>query len=304
MTFWDKVLNQNKLDSTLISELSDLSYKSIGGKRQEPRGAKEDIVNIGTLPLEATITPDKITREMIMDYQKTKDRGYIDPLTNTEYKYIPTGMTLDVADLIPNYKNDLNLGRPPTRDDVKNYRINRGKIINDLVKAKKDLKNTIELIKQSEELINFGRRKPRKKAGVVQYDPITPSERTLEESKLATNQTAKMMIENDIKQLEADIEQERLNAEEASNLIEENKAIEIQQAKDNRENLLKYKEGLKVLNTGRINFLEREPNESEAQFLTRMKNVETERYDTNLHQDKARLEQVVRLKLNLKNIIR
>ena len=29
-----------------------------------------------------------------------------------------------------------------------------------------------------------------------------------------------MMIENDIKQLEADIEQERLNAEEASNLIE------------------------------------------------------------------------------------
>ena len=41
-----------------------------------------------------------------------------------------------------------------------------------------------------------------------------------------------MMIENDIKQLEADIEQERLNAEVAStNLIEENKAIKIQQAK-------------------------------------------------------------------------
>ena len=112
------------------------------------------------------------------------------------------------------------------------------------------------------------------------------------------------MIENDIKQLEADIEQDRLNAEEASKLIEENKAIEIQQAKDNKENLFKYKEGLKILNTGRMNFLEREPNESEAQFLTRMKNIETERYDTNLHQEKARLDQVVRLKLNLKNIIR
>ncbi len=47
------------------------------------------------------------------------------------------------------------------------------------------------------------------------------------------------MIENDIKQLEADIEQERLNAEEASNLIEENKAIE----------------KLKLLNTGQINSL-------------------------------------------------
>jgi hypothetical protein len=34
-----------------------------------------------------------------------------------------------------------------------------------------------------------------------------------------------------------------------------------------------------------------------------MKNIETEIYDSNLHQDKARLEQVVRLELNLKNII-
>ena len=50
-----------------------------------------------------------------------------------------------------------------------------------------------------------------------------------------------------------------------------------------------------------MNFLEKEPNESEAEFLTRMKNIETERYDTNLYQEKARLEQVVRLKLNLKN---
>ena len=304
MTFWDKVINQNKMDSSLISELSDLSYKSIGGKRQEPRGAKEDIVNIGSIPFEATITPDRITKEMIMDYQKTKDRGYIDPLTNTEYKYIPTGMTLDVADLIPKYKDDVNLGRPPTRDDVKNYRINRGKLINDLRKARVDLTQTINKIKVSEELINFGRRKPYKKAGVVQYNPITPTERTAEGAKLATNQTAKMMIENDIKQFDADIEPERLNAEEATKLIEENQSIEIQQAKDNKENLQKYKEELKILNTGRMNFLEREPNESEAQFLTRMKNVEVERYDTNLHQDKARLEQVVRLKLNLKNIIR
>ncbi len=40
------------------------------------------------------------------------------------------------------------------------------------------------------------------------------------------------MIENYIKPLEADIEQELLNAKEASNLIQENKAIEIQQAKE------------------------------------------------------------------------
>ena len=108
MTYWDKVINQNKKDSSLISELSDLSYKSIGGKRQQPRKINEDIVNIGTIPFEATITPDKITKEMIMDYQKNKDRGYIDPLTNVEYKFVPTGMTLDVADLLPKYRKTSN----------------------------------------------------------------------------------------------------------------------------------------------------------------------------------------------------
>ena len=304
MTFWDKVINQNKMDSSLISELSDLSYKSIGGKRQEPRSAKENIVNIGTIPFEATITPDRITKEMIMDYQKNKDIGYIDPLTNVEYKYVPTGMNLDVADLLPKYINDVNLGRPPTRDDLKNYRIQRGRLINDLRLERDNLKKVIEQIKVSEELINFGKRKPYKKHGTVQYQPLTPTERTAEEGKLATNQTAKMIIEQEIIRLEAEIEQARLDAEEASKLIEENKAIEIQQAKDNRENLIKYQEELKVINTGRMNFLEREPNESEADFLTRMKNIEMERYDVNLNQEKAKLEQVVKLKMNLKNIIR
>ena len=304
MTFWDKVLNQNKIDSSLISELSDLSYKSIGGKRQDPRKANEDIVNIGTIPFEATITPDRITKEMIMEYQKNKDRGYIDPLTNAEYKYVPTGMNLDVVDLIPKYKDDMNLGRPPTRDDLKNYRVKRGKLLNDYKTLKEQIIQVKELIKQSEELINFGRRKPYKKGGVIQYNPISPKERTAEEAKLATNQGALIMIQNDITSTEAEMEQARLNAEEASKLINENKAIEIQQIKDNKENLLKYQQELKILNTGRMNFLEREPNESEAEFLTRMKNIEVERYDTNLNQEKAKLEQVVRLKLNLTNIIR
>ena len=41
---------------------------------------------------------------MILDYQKKKDIGYIDPLTNTEYKYVPAGMKLEVGDSSPNIK--------------------------------------------------------------------------------------------------------------------------------------------------------------------------------------------------------
>jgi len=71
--------------------------------------------------------------------------------------------------------------------------------------------------------------------------------------------------------VQADIEQERLDAEEASKLIEENRALEIQQVKDSKENWLKYQEELKVLNAGRMNFLGRGPNDSKACFLKRMK---------------------------------
>ena len=51
-------------------------------------------------------------------------------------------MNLDVVDLIPKYKDDVNLGRPPDIDDVRNYRINRGKLINALRKARIDLAQT------------------------------------------------------------------------------------------------------------------------------------------------------------------
>jgi len=85
MSFWDKVINQNKIDSSLIAELSDLSYKSIGGKRQANRSAKGDIVNIGTIPFEITPAPTKITQDMILEFQKDRNKPptftYIDPIT-------------------------------------------------------------------------------------------------------------------------------------------------------------------------------------------------------------------------------
>ena len=99
MSFWDKVINQNKIDSSLITELSDLSYKSIGGKRQPPRGANKDIVNIGTIPFQTTPAPDKITKDMIIEYQKNQDKPYIDPATGNEYKYFPSTFKFDVASL-------------------------------------------------------------------------------------------------------------------------------------------------------------------------------------------------------------
>ncbi len=68
------------------------------------------------------------------------------------------------------------------------------------------------------------------KIRTIQCEVFKPAELPAGQSKLATNQGALMLIQNYISQLEAAIEQERLNAEEASKLIKENKAIEIEQA--------------------------------------------------------------------------
>jgi len=119
MSFWDKVINQNKIDSSFITELSDLSYRSIRGKRQPPRGAKEDIVNLGTIPFETTPPPDKITKDMILDYQKSLDKPYIDPLTNTAYKFYPSTMVFDATNIqAPVPVNDAHFGRPATEADI------------------------------------------------------------------------------------------------------------------------------------------------------------------------------------------
>ena len=85
--------------------------------------------------------------------------------------------------------------------------------------------------------------------------------------------------------------------------IEDNKNIVIQHNKDIKDNVRLFKENLIANNATKV-YLEQQPNESDADFLQRMKNVEQEKYDLNIYQEKGHLEQIIRLKNNLKEIIR
>ena len=115
MTFWNKVSNQNKIDSSLISELNDISYRSIGGKRQPPRGAKEGIVILGNIPFEANPPQTEITREMIQEYQKSQQDPYIDPTTGNKFKYYPSSFKYDTTKITPFTPiDDASLWRPET----------------------------------------------------------------------------------------------------------------------------------------------------------------------------------------------
>ena len=87
MSLWDKIINQNKLDSSLIVEFSNISYRSTNGKREKPRGFRDNIVDIGTMAFEENPPKTEITREMIKEYQKEQEKPYTDPTTGDKFKY-------------------------------------------------------------------------------------------------------------------------------------------------------------------------------------------------------------------------
>ena len=69
MFLWNKLITQNRIDSALIRDLNDISYKSTNGRpREKPRGFNQNIVDLGTLPFKENPPPDKITKEMIEEY--------------------------------------------------------------------------------------------------------------------------------------------------------------------------------------------------------------------------------------------
>ena len=73
MSLWDKITTQNKIDSSFITDLGDLSYTSTKGKREKPRNFKENIVELGKLPFQINPPKDKITKEMI---EEIKEKAY------------------------------------------------------------------------------------------------------------------------------------------------------------------------------------------------------------------------------------
>lgn len=307
MTFWDKVINQNKIDSSLITELSDLSYKSIGGKRQPPRGANKDIVNIGTIPFQTTPAPDKITQDMIIDYQKNQDKPYIDPAGN-EYKYFPSTFKFDVASLKqPPYVSvkvdkDIRPAKPQDIEDLKELGIR----ISDVIVPQKteDWNQLKEELKTLKYVLTNGHPVMDSDGNVISHTALATTEATQYRTDIKEKEAKIAKIKQEIKDANDFLKQIPKHIEDFKKNIQENKDIELETARENKENIAKYEETLRLVNQNRMKFLQKEPNESDVDYLQRMNNIEAERYDTNLYQEKARLEQVVKLKLNLKNVIR
>ncbi len=89
MSLINRLAQESIKQNKLISQLSEISYRAINGKRQNARNFNEGTLNVGTMNFN---TPqDKITKDMYLDYQKSEQQKHYNDGTN-KFQYDPTGL--------------------------------------------------------------------------------------------------------------------------------------------------------------------------------------------------------------------
>ena len=99
MTLLEKIINESKIQEQLNAQLAEMSYRAVNGTRQAPRNFTEGILNVGTMNFK---TPDdKITKEMIMDYQQKEQEKYYVDASGNKLKNVPTGLSDALIPYVP-----------------------------------------------------------------------------------------------------------------------------------------------------------------------------------------------------------
>jgi hypothetical protein len=150
-----KIQPQSLLQTKLQAQLAEMSYQTVNGTRQTPRNFREGTLEVGKMHF--TTPQDRITKEMIMDYQKSeqeKRTNIIDPTTGKQLLYQTTGL----SDVIDTFKpTDYGpLLRPGTEDDVSTYEADYIQLYNDLNALKADAKTKDEEVSDKQVEIKKG----------------------------------------------------------------------------------------------------------------------------------------------------
>jgi hypothetical protein len=273
MTLLEKIIKSGISENKTIRRLSDLSYSSINGQRQEVKNYQpEGVVMMGQLnnikPLQA------ITREMIMDFQEKEKapimvdgeaRVYAKP-DFEPFLQIPTD-TEDIKDeAIIIMKNRILTARN-LKEAVGTYKL--------LTDAKKLLERDIN---------TFGLTKEKKDA-LINYDKDMAN--YLKEINLLRQDYERYSIEMKNRQ------------DLIKNIEKDNSLI----SKQNKEEVLQYETELGKVNRHRLN-LKQQPYESDMDYYRRLKEVEQTKYDPILYKQRALNENIKELKPKLSNIFK
>ena len=128
MSLIAKIQQQSLLQNKLQAQLAEMSYQTVNGTRQTPRNFREGTLEIGKMHF--TTPQDRITKEMVMDYQQTEQEKHYTDSAGNKLKYDPTGL----SDVLDTYKPiDYGpLAAPATVLDIRNYEQELSKLYDEL----------------------------------------------------------------------------------------------------------------------------------------------------------------------------
>ena len=242
---------------------------------------------------------------MIMEYHKSQGGPLIDPTTGAvkAEKYYPSTFAYDVtqAQALPPLKDDVILGYPATEADIQHYNDIKSVLLHvELPKAENEYKILLDELAALEDVLNYG------KIGISPTAPrtaLTSAEKTALEADIAATHLEIDTKKAEIKAIYEDADDATQNIKKFKQNIKDNKNVVIQHNKDIKDNIRLFKENLMANNANKI-YMEQQPNESDDDFLQRMKDIESEQFDINMYADKGNMDQIIRLKNNLKEVIR
>jgi hypothetical protein len=287
MSIVNKAAEESIRQSRLFSQLADVSYKAVNGKRQNIRDFAKGMLNIGKLGEQMDVPKDEITKDMILDYKREQEEKLYDG--NKLYQ------------------------KPELVDNLQEYKpLYSGDEV-DVEKKKKEINNLQELRKKyinmnkaiETEIIEIKKRLDYFSAitgGNRNIDATIP-EIAFKREELVRKEAQKQRILENL----ADVENQFRNKyTEALQARENVKANEKELARINDENkrLIKdYGEKFNILNRDRVS-ITKQPNETDEEYFQRIKELEATTVDPNIYKDKAALEEIKKLKRNLKDILK
>ena len=369
MSLINRLAQESIKQNKLISQLSEISYRAINGKRQNARNFNEGTLNVGTMNFNTA--PDKITKDMYLDYQKAEqEKHYIDGAN--KFQYDPTGLfdPMGAATIPLNTATSIPLpGKTveATEQDVNNETIQWRKLHKELEDYKGDIRDLQEKItklydkkSQAENQIDINNEEIKRienriipieaniaiiDADLVRFRATATgtagrmarinaelAKKRIEEAKKLPLVTEKTKLETEVTNLGLDIitiegfittgktdidniqlvdipakikdiEAQEIIVGQVKENVERNK-VEVLKANNlNRPIIKQYEDTFNTLNRNRYSVTQ-EPNESDDEYLKRIRSLETNTYNPDIFKDKSANEENKKFMTNLRNVVR
>jgi len=274
MSLLDKTISSSYNENKIIKRMSDLSYSTLNGQRQEVIDyAPEGVVMLGQLSREKPL--DAITKEMIKDFQEGQN---VPPeiIDGVPMKYHRAGyepafkVPVETDDIIEEartiYKN--NIARAQAIKNLEN-------LLKDLDNAKKTLTRDISV---------FGL--------------------NLENQRLTREYNeAETRYTDQLRELRKEYDTNKFELNRRFELIKQIKKDNAMAFQENKEELKRFENEFIQMNRNRLN-IQQQPYESDMDYYNRLKLIEKEQFDPVLYKQISLNDNIKQLKTKLPNLFK